>query len=312
VKRVADSDNSDTSMERVMTGKYEHRFREFKIIMQVIRNDPLSLISLIIILIVVFMAIFAPIIVPYPEDIKGAIHFGEKFLPPSWKHPFGTDYFGRDVLSLVIAGARISLAAGLLVVGLSLAIGVPLGVIAGYFGGTMIDEVIMRITDMFLAFPPLLLAILIAATLGPSLTNAMIATALTWWPWYTRLVRAQAISIKEQSFVEAARALGLRDLTIIFRHILPNTLAPVIVQATMDLGSAILMTSSLSFLGLGAQPPTPEWGLMVYLGRAHLLTYWWYATFPGLAIFITVLVFNTFGDGLRKALDPRLRRIRQA
>mgnify|MGYP000409701810 CR=1 FL=1 len=309
---MADSDNSDTSMERVMTGKYEHRFREFKIIMQVIRNDPLSLISLIIILIVVFMAIFAPIIVPYPEDIKGAIHFGEKFLPPSWKHPFGTDYFGRDVLSLVIAGARISLAAGLLVVGLSLAIGVPLGVIAGYFGGTMIDEVIMRITDMFLAFPPLLLAILIAATLGPSLTNAMIATALTWWPWYTRLVRAQAISIKEQSFVEAARALGLRDLTIIFRHILPNTLAPVIVQATMDLGSAILMTSSLSFLGLGAQPPTPEWGLMVYLGRAHLLTYWWYATFPGLAIFITVLVFNTFGDGLRKALDPRLRRIRQA
>jgi len=309
---VSDNDNSDISIERPTPGRYEHRFRELKIIMQVIRNDPLSFISLIIILVIVFMAIFAPIIVPYPEDIKGAIHFGEKFLPPSWKHPFGTDYFGRDVLSLVIAGARISLSAGILVVGLSLAIGVPLGVIAGYFGGTMIDEVIMRITDMFLAFPPLLLAILIAATLGPSLTNAMIATALTWWPWYTRLARAQAISIKEQSFVEAARALGLSDLTIVFRHILPNTLAPIIVQATMDLGSAILMTSSLSFLGLGAQPPTPEWGLMVYLGRAHLLTYWWYATFPGLAIFITVLVFNTFGDGLRKALDPRLRRIRQA
>lgn len=309
---MSDSDNTDISVERPTSGRYEHRFRELKIIIQVIRNDPLSFISLIIILGIVFMAIFAPIIVPYPEDIKGAIHFGEKFLPPSWKHPFGTDYFGRDVLSLVIAGARISLSAGILVVGLSLAIGVPLGVMAGYFGGTMIDEVIMRITDMFLAFPPLLLAILIAATLGPSLTNAMIATALTWWPWYTRLARAQAISIKEQSFVEAARALGLSDLTIVFRHILPNTLAPIIVQATMDLGSAILMTSSLSFLGLGAQPPTPEWGLMVYLGRAHLLTYWWYATFPGLAIFITVLVFNTFGDGLRKALDPRLRRIKQA
>ncbi len=309
---MSDSDNSDIGVERPTPGRYEHRFRELKIIMQVIRNDPLSFISLVIILVIVFMAIFAPIIVPYPEDIRGAIHFGKKFLPPSWKHPFGTDYFGRDVLSLVIAGARISLSAGILVVGLSLAIGVPLGVIAGYFGGTMIDEVIMRITDMFLAFPPLLLAILIAATLGPSLTNAMIATALTWWPWYTRLARAQAISIREQSFVEAARALGLSDLTIIFRHVLPNTLAPIIVQATMDLGSAILMTSSLSFLGLGAQPPTPEWGLMVYLGRAHLLTYWWYATFPGLAIFITVLVFNTFGDGLRKALDPRLRRIRQA
>jgi len=308
---VKNDDSSDT-ISIPVTRRYEHRFRELKIIIQVIRNDPLSLGSLIIIMSLIFIAIFAPIIVPYPEDVKGIPRFGEKFLPPSWKHPFGTDYFGRDVFSLVIAGARISLSAGVVVVGLSLAIGVPLGIIAGYFGGTMIDETIMRITDMFLAFPPLLLAILIAATLGPSLINAMIATALTWWPWYTRLARAQAISIKEQSFVEAARALGLSNLTIVFRHILPNTLAPIIVQATMDLGSAILMTSSLSFLGLGAQPPTPEWGLMVYLGRVYLLTYWWYATFPGLAIFITVLAFNTFGDGLRKALDPRLRRIRQA
>ncbi len=287
------------------------RFSEARIIAYVLRSDPLSVGAIALILLIIFAGVLAPLIAPYKEDILGIPRPGYKFLPPSLDHLFGTDYFGRDVFSLVLMGTRISLMAGLVVVILSLLIGCPLGVIAGYFRGTVVDEVIMRITDIFLALPPLLLAIVIAATLGPGLENAMIATAISWWPWYTRLMRAQAASLRERPFVEAARGLGVGELVIVFRHILPNAVAPVIVQATMDIGSAILLTSALSFLGLGAQPPTPEWGLMVNLGRPYIRNYWWYATFPGLAIFITVMVFNVLGDGLRKALDPRLR-IRRA
>jgi peptide/nickel transport system permease protein len=296
-----------TSEKSVNQSVGRRRFSETKVIAYVLRRDPLSMFGLAFITILVFTAIFAPIIAPYKSDVWGTPRPGYKFLPPSLTHLFGTDYFGRDVFSLVLMGARASLMAGLVVVTLSLLIGCPLGVIAGYFRGTMTDEIIMRITDMFLALPPLLLAIAVAATLGYSLTNAMIAVAISWWPWYTRLMRAQAASLRERPFVEAARGLGVNELTIMFRHILPNSLAPIIVQATMDIGSAILLTSALSFLGLGAQPPTPEWGLMVSLGRDYLINYWWYATFPGLAIFVTVMAFNLLGDGLRKALDPRLR-----
>lgn len=283
------------------------RFGEARIIASVLRSDPPSMGAFALILLAVFIGIFAPLIAPYKEDILGIPRPGYKFLPPSFSHLFGTDYLGRDVFSLVLMGTRISLTAGLLVVVLSLLIGCPLGVIAGYFRGTLVDEIIMRVTDMFLALPPLLLAIAIAATLGPGLENAMIAIAISWWPWYTRLMRAQAASLREQPFVEAARGLGVGELAIVFRHILPNALAPIMVQSTMDIGSAILLTSALSFLGLGAQPPTPEWGLMVNLGRRYIRNYWWYATFPGLAIFATVMAFNILGDGLRKALDPRLR-----
>ena len=193
-------------------------------------------------------------------------------------------------------------------VGLALIIGIPLGAIAGATGG-LVDEVIMRITDIFLSFPPLLLAIAIAAFLGPSLENAMLAIAVSWWPWYTRLIRGQAVSIKERQFVKAARAIGTPPIRIIFGHIVPNCIAPVIVQASMDIGGVILTIASLSFLGLGAQSPTPEWGLMVSTSRNYFLNAWWYSIFPGLAIFITVLVFNLLGDGLREILDPRTRKI---
>lgn len=290
------------------SGEKEARFREIRLIMYQITRNPLTLTSLIILGAVVFMAIFAPWISPYP--VYG-YNLEEKYEPPSLEHPFGTDYLGRDILSRVMFGARLSLLAGVAIVVISVAIGWPLGVIAGYRGG-IIEDVIMRITDMFLAFPSLVLALVIAFLLGPSLINSMIAISVTWWPWYTRLARADTASLKQRAFVEASRAVGLSDLGIMFRHILPNTVAPIIVQATMDLGTAILAEAGLSFLGLGAQAPEPEWGLMISGGRSVILSAWWYATFPGIFIFITAAAFNLLGDGLREALDPRLRRIRGA
>lgn len=261
------------------------------------------------VLILVLIAIFAPWLAPYPEDSLGATRIKEKFRPPSLQHLFGTDELGRDVLSRVLYGSRVSLEVGALAIGLALLIGIPLGVIAGYSGGK-IDELIMRITDVFLSFPTLLLAMAISAMLGPTLRNAMIAIAISWWPWYTRLLRSEAVSVKERDFVEAARAMGASWGKIVFRHILPNCLAPVIVQGSMDFGSIILTSASLSFLGLGAQPPTPEWGLMISTSRTFFLTHWWIVTFPGLAIFIAVLSFNLVGDGLREILDPKMRRRR--
>jgi len=199
---------------------------------------------------------------------------------------------------------------GAIAIGLALTIGVPLGVVAGYSGG-MLDEVIMRITDVFLSFPPLLLAMAISSLLGPNLINAMIAIAIAWWPWYTRLLRSEAISVRERDFVQAARAMGASQGKIVFKHVLPNCLTPIVIQASMDFGSIMLTSAALSFLGLGAQPPTPEWGLMVSTGRTYFLTNWWIVTFPGLAIFIAVLSFNLVGDGLREILDPKMRRARR-
>lgn len=274
-----------------------------------ILRSPLTLVGCIMLLFLILTAILAPWIAPYPEHAFGATEIKNKFRSPCLSHPFGTDELGRDIFSRVVYGSRISLQAGSVAISLALAIGVPLGLLAGYFGG-VVDEVIMRTVDVFLSFPPLLLALAIAAMLGPSLTNAMVAIAIAWWPWYTRLLRGEAVSVRERDYVQAAKALGASWRRIIFRHLLPNTIVPVVIQASMDFGSVILTSASLSFLGLGAQPPLPEWGLMVSTARTYFLTYWWVGTFPGLAIFLSVLAFNLVGDGLRELMDPRLRRKR--
>lgn len=283
------------------------RLKELKHSIYLLNKNRLTRMALLIIALLVMIAILAPYIVPYPEHLYEGTNPQDKLQPPSGKYFFGTDELGRDIFSRVVYGTRISLKTALLTVALALIIGVPLGAIAGSTGG-IVDEAIMRFTDIFLSFPPLLLAITIAAFLGPSLTNAMIAIAISWWPWYTRLIRAQAVSIKERQFVKAAKAIGTPHLKIVFKHIVPNCIAPVIVQASMDIGGVILTSASLSFLGLGAQPPTPEWGLLINTSKTYFLNAWWYSMFPGIAIFITVLVFNLIGDGLREVLDPKTRK----
>jgi peptide/nickel transport system permease protein len=231
----------------------------------VLRN-PLTAFGLCIIAVLVLTAIFSPYLAPYPDQGRGLSNLEERLAAPSIRHPLGTDNLGRDILSRVVFGARVSLKASIAVVLIVMAIGIPLGLIAGYFGG-IVDELIMRFADMILAFPSLLLAIAIVASLGPSLINALIAIAIPWWPWYTRLVRGQVISLKEMQFVESARAVGASKSRIMFRHILPNCLSPIIVQATLDMGYIVLYLASLGFLGLGTQPPSADWGVMVSDGR---------------------------------------------
>jgi peptide/nickel transport system permease protein len=273
------------------------------------RRDPLAVASLTLIVFVLLAALAAPLLTPYAAEGRGEPNISSKFLEPSVLHLFGTDSLGRDLLARVLFGAQTSLTMGILVVVIAVLIGTPLGALAGYYGGWL-DELIMRVTDIFLAFPPLLLAVAIAAALGPGYLNAVVAIALTWWPWYTRLVRAQAISLREREFVDAARGMGVSNLKIIWRHILPNVLTPVLVQSTIDIGSAILTVAGLSFIGLGPQPPTPDWGVMVNEGRLYVQSgRWWLVTFPGLAIFLTALAFNLLGDGVRDASDPRTRRL---
>ena len=283
------------------------RLKRFRESLYLLSRNKLSLLALIILVLLALIAILAPYIAPHPEDFADAAHMSESLLPPSAQHWMGTDELGRDIFSRVLYGARVSLRAALCAVGLSLVIGIPLGAIAGSFGG-WVDNVIMRITDVFLSFPPLLLAIAMVALMGSSLNNAVLAISLSWWPWYTRLVRGQAISVKERKFVQAAETIGTSRMKIIFKHIIPNCISPVIVQASMDIGGVILTVASLSFLGLGAQLPTPEWGLMISTGRRFFPDSWWYCIFPGLAIFITVLCFNLLGDAIREILDPKTRK----
>ncbi|HYF11906.1 MAG TPA: ABC transporter permease, partial [Actinomycetota bacterium] len=220
------------------------------------------------------------------------------------RHPFGTDQAGRDSTSRVLYGARISPLIAVLVLAISCLIGIPVGVAAGYFGG-IVDEVIMRIADIFLAFPALLLALAFAAVMRPSLANTVIAISVTWWPWYARVVRGQAASVAGRPYVESARAIGVPHRRILLRHVLPNSITPVIVQVSLDVGGVILTASALAFLGLGAQDPTPDWGLMVSQGQAFFTTHWWLVTFPGAAILLTAVAFNLLGDGLRDVLDPK-------
>ena len=249
-----------------------------------------------------FLALFGEALAPhdpYAQDITAS-----KLLAPSWEHPFGTDELGRDVLSRVMTGARISLRVAAIVLGFAVVFGTFVGAISGFRGG-WVDEVLMRFTDLFLAFPALVLAVAIAAALGRSLNNTMIALTTVFWPWYARLVRAQVLSIKERDFVVAGRSLGLTGPALLLRHILPNAIAVVIIQLTLDVGYAILATSALSFIGLGAPPPLPEWGTMITNARTFFRDAWWYTTFPGIALTLTVFAFNVLGDGLQDALDPR-------
>ncbi|TMI88184.1 MAG: ABC transporter permease [Bacillati bacterium ANGP1] len=253
--------------------------------------------------IVIGSAVFAPQIAPH-NPIDQA--FPDQLRAPSPVHLFGTDEFGRDIFSRVVYGARIALVAGVLADGIAAGLGILLGITSGYFG-RRVDAAIMRSVDVLLAFPYLLLAMIVVAILGPSLVNAMIAIGIVYTPQFARLVRGAVLAIREQEFVEAAGAVGAGAPRILARHILPNILSPIIVMATLTVGFTIVETAGLSFLGLGASPPTPEWGSMLATGRSFMLTAPWIATFPGLAILITVVGFNLVGDGLRDLLDPRLR-----
>jgi peptide/nickel transport system permease protein len=269
-----------------------------------LRANKLMALGLAIALLFVVVALIAPLIAPHPEDAGSATHPTAALLAPSGDHPFGTDQVGRDILTRVLYGARTSLRIAALVLLLSGLIGVPLGIVAGYFGG-LIDDVIMRVTDVFLAFPALLLSLALASVLTPSVGNATIAIAVTWWPWYARLARGAAQQVAGRGYIESARALGVSPLRILGRHVLPNATTPVLVQMSIDVGGIILTAAALSFLGLGAQDPTPEWGLMVSQGQGYLNTEWWFPVFPGLAIVLAALAFNLLGDGLRQLLDPR-------
>jgi peptide/nickel transport system permease protein len=255
-------------------------------------------------LLIVAVALLAPLIAPYPGDAGAATHPVIALQAPSLSHPFGTDQVGRDVLSRVLYGARISPLIAVLVLAAACVAGIPLGVAAGYFGGVA-DEIIMRVTDIFLAFPPLLLALAFAAVLPSGLTSVVIAIAITWWPWYARLARGQAASVAGRRYIEATRTLGVQRWRILLRHVLPNSVTPLIVQVSLDVGGVILTASALSFLGLGAQDPVPDWGLMIAEGENYFTTQWWLVTFPGLAILLTALAFTLLGDGLRDRLDPR-------
>ncbi len=268
-----------------------------------LRRNRLALFGLAIVSLFLIAALVAPYVAPH-DPLQRSLR--EALNGPSWEAPFGRDELGRDVLSRVIFGARISLTIGLVSVGIGALIGVPVGAASGYFGGT-VDLLVQRLVDIMLAFPGILLAIIVVSTLGVGLTNAMIAVGIGTIPTYIRLVRGSVLSIKEYDYISAARAVGAGDLRIIFRHVLPNSMGPIVVQSTLQFGVAILWAAGLGFLGLGAQRPTPEWGAMLANSRMYIRVAPHATIFPGMAILFSVLGFNLFGDGLRDALDPRLR-----
>lgn len=270
-----------------------------------LKKNKMAMLGLTILVMLALTAIFADVIADYDTKVI-AQDIPNRLQGPSMEHWCGTDEFGRDIFARLIHGSRVSLVVGLISVSISLFIGGALGAIAGYYGGR-VDNVIMRIMDIFLAVPSILLAMTIVAALGTSLVNVMLAIGVSGVPGYARIVRASVMSIKDQEFVEASRAIGAKSPTTIFREILPNCLAPIIVQATLSVAGAILSTASLSFIGLGVQPPSPEWGAMLSGGRNYLRDALHLTLFPGLAIVITILALNLLGDGLRDALDPRLK-----
>jgi peptide/nickel transport system permease protein len=266
-----------------------------------------STLGLVLVLTIVVLALIGPWIVPYPDHVAGGVNLTGKLQPPSARHWFGTDEVGNDILTRVIIGARLSLLAGIGITLAAATIGVPLGILAGTAGGR-VRETIMRLTDLFLSVPGLVLAIALVAALGPGIVNAMIALVLVWWPGYVRLAESKALSIREEPYIEAARVAGAPRLRILWRHVLPNSVSPIIVKMSMDIGQSILAVASLGFIGLGAKPPTPEWGAMISIARGYLPDWWWYAICPGIFIYASVLGFNLLGDGLRDILDPRSNR----
>jgi peptide/nickel transport system permease protein len=295
---------ADPTDWRSRARKFQRRF---------FRGKPLNVLGMAIIILFFFLTIFGGTLAEMrgteyhptaPRCGESMSCISQKFEGPSWNHWFGTDDLGRDVFSRVISGAKYSLAVAAIILVIAVIVGTIIGAVAGFFGG-FVDELLMRVTDMFLAFPALILAIAISASLGPSLRNAVIALAVVYWPWYARLVRAQVLSIKAREYVEAARAIGASNNRVLLRHIMPNAVSVIIIQVTLDVGYAVLATAGLSFIGLGAQPPIPEWGRMITEARNFFRDAWWFITFPGIALSLTVLGFNLVGDGLRDYLDPR-------
>lgn len=264
-------------------------------------TDRFAATGAVLIVVIAAAALLAPWLAPYPPDEVDPVN---ALLAPGAEHWFGTDQAGRDVLTRVLYGGRTSLFIAVSVLAVSAAVGVTLGLVAGYAGG-WVRDVIMRVTDVFLAFPALLLSLMLAMVLQPSVTTVIVAIAVTWWPWYARLSASVAASVATRPYVDAARCLGVPAPVIVVRHVLPNSITPVLVQISLDAGGVILTAAALSYLGLGAQEPTAEWGLMVDQGQTLFTTNWWVVTFPGLAILVTAFAFNVLGEGLRNALDPR-------
>jgi len=290
---------------RLLRRRLAPTLKEMGLTLYVLRKNPLAVSGFIIIVAFYFIAIFGGKLAPYDPYEPDLAH---RFSPPTTSHLLGTDKMGRDILSRLLVGARHSAIAQVIILSLAVPTGVLLGGIAGYLGG-WVDEVVLRITDIFLSFPSLILAMAVSAAIGPGLKNAMAALALVWWPLYTRLVRGQVLAVRESLYVEAARSRGANNWMIIRKHVLPNCLSPILVTLTLDMGAVVLQTAALSFLGFGAQPPLAEWGRMVSDGRLYLFQAWWVSAFPGLAIMLLVLGFNLLGDGVRDALDPKLRRL---
>jgi len=290
--------------EKTQKTKPQKKQNEWKDVWRRFRRNWAALIGLVVMALLVFTAIFANVIAPNSPVEQ---NLGNTFASPSFQHLMGTDNFGRDIFSRVVFGARTSLQIGFTAVGVGLLIGLILGSLSGFYGGRL-DNVLMRFIDIMISIPGILLAIAIVAALGPGMVNVMIAVGIGSIPGYTRITRAAVLTIREREFIEAARAIGANDFRIITRHILPNCLAPIIVQATLGLSGAILSAAGLSFIGLGIQPPTPEWGFMLSDGRRFIRDYTHMVIFPGLAIMTVVLAINLVGDGLRDALDPKLKK----
>ena len=293
----------DTQASPVFSPSFPTPPSRLRIILNIFRTQPTAVLGLVIAIIYAVVAMFAPWIAPYSYEKMGV---GPILQSPTIDYPFGTDEFGRDIFSRVILGARLSLRVGLLVVSIAGTLGSCVGLISGYNGGKL-DELMMRITDIFLSVPSLIFAMVVATALGPSLYTATIGIAMVRWTQYARLMRSGVLAEKQRDYVLAARSIGVSPFRIVWRHLLPNSYPAVLVHATLDFGYAILLVSGMSFVGAGAQTPLPEWGSMVSAGRQYVQAAWWVCTFPGLAIFGSVLAFNLLGDTMRDALDPRLR-----